>query len=105
MDECLYGQDVVPLNPAVREANLRNQVAPRDFPWGSTKIDIKKLHEQYVGGAFWKNLMLELQITTGIAKLRLQEFCHNGITGMPGERYFLGRISFHGVNIIPSLKG
>jgi len=42
---------------------------------------------------------------SGIAQLRLQEFCHNGTTGMPGERYFLGRISFHGVNIIPSLKG
>ena len=32
VDECLYGRDVVPLSPAVREANLRNQVAPRDFP-------------------------------------------------------------------------
>jgi len=44
VDECLYGRDVVPLSPAVRKANLRNQVAPRDFPWGSTQIDVKKLH-------------------------------------------------------------
>jgi len=75
VDECLYGRacppslslrrggrDVVPLSPAVREANLRNQVVPRDFPWGSTQIDVKKLHEHCVSGAFWKNLMLELQI-------------------------------------------
>ena len=62
VDKCLYGRacppsfllrrggrDVVPLSPAVREANLRNQVAPRDFPWGSTQIDVKKLHEHCVG--------------------------------------------------------
>jgi len=54
---------------------------------------------------FLKNLMLELQIPSGIAQLRLQEFCHNGTTGMPAERYFLGRISFHGAGIMPSLKG
>jgi len=59
--------------------------------------------------------MLELQIPSGIAYLTFKEICHNG-TGMPGEGYFLGRISFHGagpseigfalhgVNIIPSLK-
>jgi len=52
-----------------------------------------------------KNRILELQIPSGIAQRRLQEFCHNGTTGMPGERYFLGRISFHGAGIIPSLKG
>jgi len=39
-----YGRDVVPLSPAVREANLWHQVAPRDFPWVSTQIDAKKLH-------------------------------------------------------------
>jgi len=44
VNECLYGRDVVPLSPAVREANLWNQVAPRDCPWGSTRIDVKKLH-------------------------------------------------------------
>jgi len=58
VDKCLYGRDVVPLSPAVREANLRNQVAPRvvrhggsrqAFPWGSTQIDVKKLHEHCVG--------------------------------------------------------
>jgi len=54
VDECLYGRDVVPLSPAVREANLRNQVAPRDCPWGSTQIDVKKLHEHCVSGAFGK---------------------------------------------------
>jgi len=49
--------------------------------------------------------MLELQIPSGIAQLRLQEFCHNGTTGMPEEGYFLGRISFHGAGpggIVPS---
>jgi len=49
--------------------------------------------------------MLELQIPSGIAQLRFQEFCHNGTSGMLGERYFLGRISFHGAGIIPSFKG
>jgi len=49
--------------------------------------------------------MLELQIPNGITYLKCQAFCHNGTTGMLGERYFLGQISFHGVNIIPSLKG
>jgi len=39
--------------------------------------------------------MLELQNSSGIAQLRLQEFCHNVTIGMLGERYFLGRISFH----------
>ena len=31
-----------------------------------TRIDVKKLHEHCVCGAFWKNLMLELQIPSGI---------------------------------------
>ena len=102
-----YGRDVVPLSPAVREANLWNQVAPRvvrpggsrqAFPWFSTQIDVKKLHEHYVCGAFWKNLMLELQIPSGIAYLTSQKLYHNGTTGMTRERYFLGQILFHGVN-------
>ena len=92
-------------------------MAPQDLPWGSTRIDVKKLHEHCVCGAFWKNLMLELQIPSGPAQLGLQELCHNGTTGMPGEEYFVGRISFHGAGpseigfalhgagIIPSLKG
>jgi hypothetical protein len=25
------------------------------------RIDVKKLHKHFVGGAFWKNLMLELK--------------------------------------------
>jgi len=33
-----YGRDVVPLSPAVREANRRNYVVPRDCPWGSIGI-------------------------------------------------------------------
>jgi hypothetical protein len=36
VDEWAYGRDVVPLSPAVREANWRNQVVPRACPWGST---------------------------------------------------------------------
>ena len=30
------GRDVVPLSPAVREANRRNHAVPRACPWGST---------------------------------------------------------------------
>jgi len=33
-----YGRDVVPLSPAVREANRRNEVLPRACPGGSAGI-------------------------------------------------------------------
>jgi hypothetical protein len=35
VDECAYSRDVVPLSPAVREANRRNQVVPRACPPGN----------------------------------------------------------------------
>jgi len=70
-----------------------------------------------VGRAFWKKHMSELQNPSEIAQLRFQKFCHNGTTGMLGERYFFGRILFHGAGpseigfalhgagIMPFLKG
>jgi len=81
VDECLYGRDVVPLSPAVREANLRNQVAPRDFPPEADKPVVlhknshKKAPRTLCWWSFWKNLILELQIKIPPCLEGLNLFC------------------------------
>ena len=41
------------------------------------EIDVKKLHEHCVGGAFGENLMLELQIPSGIVPSGVSELKHS----------------------------
>jgi len=56
VDECADERDVVPLSPAVREANRRNKVVPRACPplfwracpWGSTGHNAGRLKDKEI---------------------------------------------------------
>jgi len=48
VDECADKRDVVPLSPAVREANRRNKVVPRACPWGSTGRNAGRLKDKEI---------------------------------------------------------